>query len=78
MQHQRSRQAIIAAVETATQAEPGSLAESAKLRGLNGWDSLGIVSFIEEVLKNFGVELPVDDVLDCATIHDLVELVSQR
>lgn len=78
MQRQPSKQAIIEAIETATQAEPGSLAESAKLPGLNGWDSLGIVSFIEEVLENCGVELPVDDVLECTTVHELVEMVLQR
>lgn len=78
MHRQPSRQAIITAIETAIQAEPGSLTESAKLPDLNGWDSLGIVSFIEEVLGRFGVQLPVDDVLECATVNELVEMVLQR
>lgn len=78
MPRQPSKQAIIEAIETAIQAEPGSLPESAKLLGLNGWDSLGIVSFIEEVLKNFGIELLVDDVLECATVQDLVDKVMRR
>lgn len=78
MQRQLSKQAIIEALETAIQAEPGSISESAKLLGLNGWDSLGIVSFIEEVLQNFGVQVLVDDVLECATVHELVEMVLQH
>ena len=78
MQPQPSKQAIIKAIETATQAEPGSVAESAPLPNLDGWDSLGIVGFIEEVLTNFGIELSVDDVLECATVRELVELVSRR
>ncbi len=78
MKREPSKEAIIKAIETATQADPGSLVETAKLPGFNGWDSLGIVSFIDEVLQNFGIELPVDDILECGTVHELVEMVLQR
>ena len=78
MQREPSKQVVIEAIETATQAEPGSCAESAKLSVLDGWDSLGIVGFIEEIRKNCDVELPVDDVLACATVQELVETVMRR
>jgi len=78
MKRQPSKQAIIEAIENAIQAEAGSLAESTTLRGLSGWDSLGIVAFIDEVLQSFRIELPVDDILECGTVHELVEMVLRR
>lgn len=78
MSHQPTKNPIIEAIETATQAEPGNIAESTKLLGLSGWDSLGIVNFIELILENCGVELSVDDVLECVTVQELVDKVLYR
>lgn len=75
MESKPDRKSIIEAIETATQAEPGSISELAKLQGLSGWDSLGIVGFMQVVLDNFGIELSVDDVLECATVNELVDRV---
>lgn len=44
---------------------------------LPGWDSLGHVSLMTDLHREFGVHVPVEDALDVETFQDLVQIVER-
>ena len=64
-------------VAATTQAIPGSVAAAAALGDLSGWDSMGLVIFIELVQNRTGVQLAVHDLRACAHPADLLELIDR-
>jgi len=42
-----------------------------------GWDSLGHVSLMAEIQKQFGTHVPVEDAIEVETIKDLVEILDR-
>ena len=71
-------QQIIALLEESIQAQPGSLSPTGTLADLNGWDSMGMVTFVGEAFDRVQIELGVDDLQACVTVADLVALLSRR
>jgi acyl carrier protein len=69
---------IVALLEESIQAAPGSVTAAAVLADLNGWDSMGMVTFVGETFDRTQVEVGVDDLQGCVTVADLVALVSRR
>lgn len=66
---------VLALIEEATQAEPGSVTTAVALAQLDGWDSMGIVMFLGELDDKLHVDLTADDLQPCVTVADLVALV---
>ena len=66
---------LIALLEDAVQADPGSLGPDTVLEGLDGWDSMGVVWFLGEVADRWDGFLSAEDVAACPTVRDLIELV---
>jgi acyl carrier protein len=64
-----------AMIEEATQALPGTVSAATELGTLDGWDSMGLVIFIELVQSKAGVEISVHDLRACARPTDVLELV---
>lgn len=63
-------------VEEATQSVAGTVLADMELGRLDGWDSMGLVIFVELTRERAGVELAVHDLRACATceaIRDLIE-----
>ena len=73
-----TRARVLAFIEEATQAEPGSLERDSLLTALAGWDSMGMVMFMGLVLETFEVELSVFDLRECTTPAELAECVAVR
>lgn len=69
---------IITDLEDATQTLPGRLGPHTELYSLEGWDSLGMVAFINLIGERLGVELSVDDLNECGTVEELHTLVQQK
>jgi len=44
---------------------------------LPGWDSLGHVSLMTELQREFGVHVPVEDALEMESFDDLVQIVDR-
>jgi acyl carrier protein len=64
-----------AMIEEATQALPGRVSAESELGALNGWDSMGLVIFIDLVHAKTGVELQVHDLRACARPPDILALI---
>ncbi len=71
-----AREEMEALLEEAVQALPGAAAGVA-LAELEGWDSMGMVLFVELVLQRTGATLAVHDVRACESVDDLVALVGR-
>jgi acyl carrier protein len=66
---------LTALIEEAVQALPGRVAPDTNLGTLDGWDSMGLVIFIELVQSRTGVELAVHDLRACATPPEVAALI---
>lgn len=52
-----------------------SIALDDALADFQQWDSLAILDFVMDAEKQFGVELSPDEVHNCKTVEDLVNLM---
>lgn len=68
---------VVSMIEEATQAIPGSVATDCRLGDLSGWDSMGLVIFIELVQNETGVQLAVHELRACAIPAELVTLIEK-
>jgi len=66
---------IVALLEEALAAEPGSIQAGQVLVELSEWDSMGIVSFVGETAELWDIQLSVDDIQECVTVDDLVRRI---
>lgn len=66
---------LSALIEEAVQALPGSVQADTDLGTLDGWDSMGLVIFIELVQSKTGVELAVHDLRACSRPTEIVALI---
>lgn len=64
-----------ALIEEATQALPGTVSPKTELGTLDGWDSMGLVIFIELVQSKAGVELSVHDLRACGKPDEVLSLI---
>jgi len=66
---------LTALIEEAVQALPGRVAPDTDLGTLDGWDSMGLVIFIELVQSRTGVELAVHDLRACSRPPEVAALI---
>ena len=64
-----------AIIEETTQSLPGSVTAETDLAALDGWDSMGVVLFIDEIQSRAGVEVAVHDLRACSRSTDLLNLI---
>ena len=68
------RAEVVAMLEESIQALPGSAA-STPLGDLDGWDSMGMVIFVELVAKKTSAKIAVHEVRACTSVDELVLLI---
>src|SRR5689334_17320191 len=66
-----------AALDGLVRQERGTITGREKLSDLGKWDSLAIVGFIALLDEQFGLIVPVTNILACQTVADLLALVPQ-
>lgn len=64
-------------IEEATQALPGTVASETDLGSLDGWDSMGLVIFIDLVQTQLGVEVAVHDLRACSHPPEVLALIER-
>lgn len=64
-----------AILEETTQSLPGTIDEDTDLGGLDGWDSMGIVIFIDAIQARAGIELAVHDLRACSRSPEILALI---
>jgi len=67
----------ICKLEEIVEAQPGTLKESELLSDA-GWDSLAILGFQGLLDIEFGCRVPVEQIIACKTVGDLVALLGDK
>lgn len=69
---------IITALEDATQTLPGQIDADTDLVSVSGWDSMGVVSFVELMGEACRIELQAEAVAQCRTPRALHALLTMH
>jgi len=73
-----TRQQFLSKLETAIEADEGSIQGTEKFAELERWDSLAVMAFIALVDEEFGVSLPANKIASASGVEDLIGLVEDR
>jgi acyl carrier protein len=60
------------------EAPKGTVKGTEKLKDIEGWDSLAIVSYIAVVNEHFGVTLSASQLKQAGSIEDLIGVLPQK
>ena len=66
-----------AMIEEATQALPDTVTSATDLGSLDGWDSMGLVIFIDLVQTQVGIEIAVHDLRACSHSHEVLAMIER-
>jgi len=69
---------FIGFVEEALSITPGTVQENDRLEGLEGWDSIGVISVMAVIEDRYGVALDPEKLLNCQTVSDLARLTQEN
>jgi len=73
-----TKREFLSEFEEILEAAPGSLKGNEPLNGLEGWDSLAVVSLIAMVDEQFGVTLSPKVIAKAGSISDIVGLLGDK
>jgi acyl carrier protein len=71
-------QTLITLLEDATQNLPGSVTAQTSLAALEGWDSMGLVAFVQLVCEQVNIELDAEALGTCRTVTELFTMVTDK
>jgi acyl carrier protein len=57
---------------------PGTLKGGEELEGLEGWDSVAVITFIAMADSEYGVVLPPKEIAACRTVNALADLITRH
>ncbi len=67
---------VLRILEESLSLAPGTTSLGQSLDTVDGWNSMGIVTFLGACMDQLDADLPVDTVVGCATVQDVVDLLS--
>ena len=67
------REKIIALIAETLNIDGGIIKEETKIDEVEGWDSLAHVLIIGALESELGVSIPLDEVIEITSVHDLFE-----
>lgn len=73
-----TKQQFLTLFEEILEAAPGTLKGDEPLPGMEGWDSLAVVSLIAMVDEQAGLTLSPKEIAKAATVADLIGLVGDK
>ena len=71
-----NRDAVFAIVSEVLYLEPGVLKGDERLKDLDGWDSLAVVSFMSGMDEKLGLMIEPEELARCVTVNDLTNLAA--
>jgi len=57
---------------------PGTLTGGEELEGLDGWDSVAVITFIALADSEYGVVLPPKEIAACRKVSALADLITRH
>jgi len=73
-----SKQKFLLLLDELFEEDPNTLTGDERLQDIEIWDSLTALGFIALVDEQFNIILSGNDIENCETVNDLVNLVSQN
>jgi len=73
-----TKQEFLSLFEEILEAAPGTLKGDEPLPGMEGWDSLAVVSLIAMVDEQAGLTLSPKDIAKAASVADLISLLGDK
>lgn len=73
-----TKREFLSLFEEILEATPGTLEGNEVLPGMQGWDSLAVVSLIAMVDEQFGVTLNPKEIAKAASVADLIALLGDQ
>jgi acyl carrier protein len=73
-----TKREFLSLFEEILEAAPGTLTGDEILPGMEGWDSLAVVSLIAMVDEQVGITLSPKDIAKAGTVADLIGLLGDR
>ena len=73
-----TKQEFLSLFEEILEAAPGTLKGDEPLPGMEGWDSLAVVSLIAMVDEQAGLTLSPKEIAKAATVADLIGLLGDK
>lgn len=67
---------VIKILEESLSLAPGSTFPAQTLDTVDGWNSMGIVTFLSACMDQLDADVAVDSVVACTTVQEVVDLVS--
>jgi acyl carrier protein len=64
--------------EESLNVNPGSIEETQRLRSLQQWDSMAVITFLVAVDEHLGSSISPADIEKCETVADLLTLVGEK
>lgn len=68
---------VIEVVAKALDVEASRISVDSEIGSLPEWDSLGHLTIVRSLQEEFGIELSIDDVIECESVRDFVETISE-
>lgn len=68
---------VIQLVARALDIDPAGLTVDSDIGSVPEWDSLGHLTIVRLLEEEIGVELSIDDVIECESISDFIEVLSR-
>ena len=72
------RTEVLLSLDELLELEPGTLKGTESLGGLEGWDSLAVISFMALVDERLGISLQPRQIAACTTVTDLMRLLGDQ
>ena len=73
-----TKREFLSELEEILEADPGSLKGDEPLPGLEGWDSLAVVSLIAMVDEQFGMTLSPKKIAKAGSVADIIGLLGDK
>ena len=71
-----NEETVIRVVGKALDVDTSSLSADSEIGSVPEWDSLGHLTIVRLLQEEFAVELSIDDVIECESVQDFVDVIS--
>lgn len=68
---------VISTIAEALNVSPETLTDELSIGDIPEWDSVGNLTIITALEQHFGVEIPLEDLMDLTSVGSLVEEIKQ-
>jgi len=69
--------AVLKAIAEALDVDQAKIVRESEIGSVPEWDSLGHLTIVRYLQDTFGVEFTIDDVIECESVQDFIDVLSE-